>query len=406
MDRFLQNDGWVKLISIVLAVLLWVTVATQQTKQEELFFDNLELRVFPAPPEYVILDGPKPGEVKVRLVGKGSRLQLSRIDPKSLEPYIDLSVVARTGAREAIIGVQSATGAQLPAGVQWVAEPSRIPVYVAKSLEKSMPVRVFPSPGDLTLEGRDAQYTATARPTSVVISGPTEYVNRVAQLQINLQPTEVTRAGTVAKQPVAVDDRNNIVPFVQVPPVEVDIAIRILPPSKSVLVRPVFRGALPGGYQYTVAVDPQTVTIRGDVSLTGIEDVRTEPIDLTGKTTNFETTVGVIPPAETTVDQKDVTVAVTVTEVAEERTYQVTLQVMGKAVNTDSLTVPPEVQVRLKGFRRLLDQVGPETLVAYVDVEGLSPGKHTLPVRIQPPGQGLELLDYQPRTADVVIEEK
>jgi YbbR domain-containing protein len=407
MERFFQNDGWVKILSGLLAVLLWVTVSTQQGQQEEVVFESAPLRVYPAPPEFVVLDGPRQGELTVRITAKGSRLQISRIDRNRLEAFVDYSLIARSGAREAVINVQAIEGAQLPAGVQFVAEPARIPVQIARSVEKPMAVRLFPSPGELIIDGRDARYTATARPNLLVISGPEEYVNRVTQLQVNLRDSDVQQAGMITKQPLAVDDRNNIVPYVRVPSVDVEIAILILPPAKTVLVRPAVKGALPEGYQYSVAVDPQLVKIRGDVPLTGIEEVRTEPIDLTGKTRNFETTVKVLPPAGTTVEQETVAVAVTVSEVAEERSFPgVKLQVFGLATNAQVLTMPPEVTVRLQGYRRLLNEVRAEDLVAFIDLEGVVGDRQTLPVRLRPPGPGLDLVRIDPPAVEALVELK
>lgn len=406
MDRLFQNDRLVKVLSVVLAVLLWFTVSASQTKQEEIAFDHRELRVYPPPPEYMILEGPRQGEQTVRILARGSRLQLSRIDPNKLEAYVDYSAVARSGTREAIVVVQPVAGSSLPAGVQLLAEPARVPVYIPKSMERTLPVRVFPSPGQFVMDGRDAQYTAVANPAQVVVSGPEEFVSRVAQLQVNLQEQEVTRAGAISKQPVAVDDRNVIVEYVQVPTVDVEVSIQVLPPAKTVLVRPSFRGALPDGHQYTVSVEPQAIKIRGDVSLAGIEDVRTEPIDLSGKTESFETNVRVLPPSGTTADEEMITVTVTIAEVEIERTLDaMPIQVAGQATNTTVTVAPAEAQVRLRGFKQYLDQVNRETFVPYVDVEGLSTGTHMLPVKFQPAGQGVEVFALEPRMVEVMIEE-
>jgi YbbR domain-containing protein len=63
---------------------------------------------------------------------------------------------------------------------------------------------------------------------------------------------------------------------------------------------------------------------------------------------------------------------------------------------------PQTVSVTVRGSRAMLARLDPATVTAYVDVVGLSPGRHQLPVRAEVGGT-LTTLALRPATASVLI---
>ena len=63
---------------------------------------------------------------------------------------------------------------------------------------------------------------------------------------------------------------------------------------------------------------------------------------------------------------------------------------------------PQTVSVTVRGSRSMLARLDPATVTAYVDVAGLGPGRHQLPVRAEVGGT-LTTLSLRPATASVVI---
>ncbi len=66
--------------------------------------------------------------------------------------------------------------------------------------------------------------------------------------------------------------------------------------------------------------------------------------------------------------------------------------------------MPSSVEVTLEGTREALNGVGARDLVAFVDLQGKSPGTYQLPVVVQPPPQ-VEVVSHNPEAVEITVEE-
>ena len=159
-----------KVVSVVLAALLWLIVSGEQTMVERALRIPLEFTNIPAPLELV---GETPAVVDVRV--KGSSGTLSRIAAGELVAVLDVRT-ARAGQR---LFHLSGSDVRAPFGVDIVqVAPASLSLAFEKSQTKTVPVvpEVEGQPADGFVVG-----TWTADPARVEIVGPASAVERLTQ---------------------------------------------------------------------------------------------------------------------------------------------------------------------------------------------------------------------------------
>jgi hypothetical protein len=156
-----------KLVSLVLAVLLWFVIAGEKTSEMGLSA-TVEMQNFPRDLE---LTGDPVNSVEVRLRASPGIIQ--RLTPGDVSAHIDL---AEAHEGERIVHL-TADSVRVPFGVTVVKiSPSSITLNLERTLEKSVPVRPRllgrPAPGYEVAE-------VAAEPAEVRISGPKSRVQEV-----------------------------------------------------------------------------------------------------------------------------------------------------------------------------------------------------------------------------------
>lgn len=288
-----------KLMSVMLASLLWLLVSGEQTVERALRVP-LEFTNLPTQLELV---GEPPAVVDVRL--RGSSGTMSRVSAGDLAAVLDVRT-ARAGARLFNLTAQDV---RAPFGVEVVqVAPASVPLTFEASMSKSVPVAS-------RVEGEPAP--------GYVISG--------------------------------------------------------------------------------ITVEPSSVVIVGPASaLANSREAITEPVSVEGKseTVTDTVTLGVAEPSVRLSQPQDAKVTVTIAAVpAEWSVGGIGVKVKN---GTKPATVSPEaVAIHVRGARgpRNVDAVH---FSATVDVTGLGPGRHVLPVHVEPP-PGVGLLRIEPAEVTVTI---
>lgn len=140
------------------------------------------------------------------------------------------------------------------------------------------------------------------------------------------------------------------------------------------------------GYGAEIDV-PQSVLIKGTkAALQDIASVRAEPIDITGITNNAKIPLTLQLPEGVELSKKNpaITAGVTI-EKTETKQFRFTADdilldglTKGKTVNTDVA----EVIVSVTGRTQVVEQLQPDQLELYIDMEGLKTGSHTVPILV------------------------
>src|SRR5262245_14486587 len=192
------------------------------------------------------------------------------------------------------------------------------------------------------------------------------------------------------------------VPFgvevVQVTPAAVALAFE-LSATKQVPVAPSVDGHPAPGYVVGAkTADPARVEVVGPESVVkNVAEVLTEPVSVAGARDRVTQTVaiGVLDPSLRLKNARTAEVTVQVVPAPLERTVRSRpIHLRGLASTLEAQATPVTVDVGLRASRLAMSRVEPDSIVAYIDVAGLSPGLYTLTVHADsPPDVGVTHID-------------
>lgn len=175
--------------------------------------------------------------------------------------------------------------------------------------------------------------------------------------------------------------------------------------SRVVPVVPVVDGEPAAGYRVgRILSSPEQVKVIGPVShVVGVASATTEPVSVANAATNVvdRVVVGVANELVRLDQPQNATVTVEIVPAAEDKRLEgVPVAARGLGEGRSARVEPEALVVVLRGTRaRLLPLT---TATAYVDVTGLPPGRHDLPVKIDPVAD-VQVAAIQPATVAVRI---
>jgi len=238
-----------KMLSLALAVVLWMTVAGEHVVERGLRVP-LEFRNVPQALEIV---GNTPDTVNVRV--RGSSAVLSRLQPGDIVAMLDLSS-ARAGSR--IFAIRS-DEVRAPFGVD-VSQvlPATIPIELENSLQRRVPVvpsvEGDPAPGFVV--GNES-----AEPPTVDIVGPESHVRQVSEART--EPVDVSGARTRVRDVVNVGVGDSAVRLVEPQSATVIVDVLPAPVEKQIEKVPVRARNLGTRMQAQIVPTSVKVTVRG-----------------------------------------------------------------------------------------------------------------------------------------------
>lgn len=388
-EKLFQHPGWLKVLSVVLAVMLWAYVRPNYTEETTKIFSDVPLTVLPHP-AYELYDQENlPETVQIRAEGTGS--VLNRLEKDDLKAVLDLSHVSEPG-RVTSVPIQ----VEGPERVSYVVFPRSIQVVLVQQGSQMFPVTVEPATGTILVDGKEYRYSATADVTEASVGGRSDYLGQVQRVQVRLDTAELSpTTTTLTKAGTPLDAAGNELPGLTQPQVTVRLVWEELPPARYFTVEPVTVGSLPPGVILaSIQADPATVHVRAQqvgAALPNRLVIQTEPIDLTGRTQSFSTTVALVAPEGTNPAVDSVVVRVTLKEEVVERIFEgVPVTVVGVPAEGVAGVTPESVTIRVKGPYSVLAGLDAASVHAEVDVGGLTYGTQTLPIKVTAPAGAME----------------
>lgn len=188
-------------------------------------------------------------------------------------------------------------------------------------------------------------------------------------------------------------ERQMRVPFgvevVQVTPAAVALAFE-RSATKQVPVAPSVDGHPAPGYVVGAKVaNPARVEVVGPESVVkNVAEVLTEPVSVAGARDHVMQTVaiGVLDPSLRLRNARSAEVTVQIVPAPLERTVRSRpIHLRGLASSLEAQATPVTVDVGLRASRLAMSRIEPDSIVAYIDVAGLSPGLYTLTVHADSP---------------------
>ena len=260
-----RNTG-LKIISVVLAILLWLYVMNQgqlSTRQSvlEVDLDYIHLA------EGLTVEGPD--KVSLRLWGVFQ-------EPGNVKAYVDMSGLGQ-GTHNVPVHVEPVSGSLFTR-----VEPDRIDVVVRKTKQHIVDIvhQVVQNP-PAGYELLDVLIS----PDECLVKGDDEAVSLVSTVVCQINLAQATGMATFDSPLIARDaNGNQVTQGIRLVPdhVQVVAVIREKMETKTVPLQPNLTGQLAEGLQLgTVTLEPETITIVGNpVQLQTITQIQTDPINL------------------------------------------------------------------------------------------------------------------------------
>ena len=392
MRRFLDTRVLFAALSIVIATVMWLYVATDKNPVVERII-TLDVHVRGLSPSEVVVQAPN--RVVVRL--QGSRSFIAPLTPDVLDASLDLTGL---GPGEHNVPVQVATPA---GGVRVVERNPAVAVVVLDQLTtKRLTVDaglIGTPPEGITLG------VARIRPDRVTISGAAVQVQEVAHAVVTVDTARLQQQLRTSLPVRLLDANGQEVRNVVVTPsiVEVTLPVSTGTITKLVPVVPTLAGAPAGDLAVTrVTSLPDTVTVTGPSDiLQGIETVGTSQIALAGARQEVIRQAALALPPGVTATPRQVTVAVRIGPPPLGRVFTgVPVHTAGLASGMTARLAPDRVQVTLVGPGDALARVAPSAVAAKVDVSGLGLGSHRVTPTVVAPS-GTRAVSISP--ADVTV---
>jgi YbbR domain-containing protein len=402
MDK-LFNKGWfIKLISILIAVMLFlmVNVGNQPNQAGGIpgitdgsrVLEDVPLNVYYDEENYVLTEAPETVQVTMR--GPQNVLTLSQITSGQQEVYVDLEEM------EAGSHYERVQHRGFPSDLNISIAPMTVSLTLEERATASFPVEVNLENVE---EGMDAGQPVV-EPSSVTVTSGGETVEEIDSAQVTIDMSGRTEGFTETADVVLYDEAGNALDIVPEPG-EVEVRVPLDSPHTEVPLQvnpPEETGS--GRVISSVTLIPDTAVVYGapDV-LDGISSIEIEDInwsDMDGDTT-VELEVPV-PEGADRVEPGSVTMEVnTENGEASQREFSgfsIEVQGLASGLNAEFPTLENnQFTLELQGEEEVVESVSRSDIRAVVNLSGLSAGEHqaalqiTGPSGIQFPQNGTEL---------------
>lgn len=280
IDRLLQNNTAVKIISIVLAFILWLYIAGDTTGapgfETTRPFIRVPVKIYNIADYLEIVDMVDEVDVTVR----GPSEKLVGLTPDDLEMYLDL---AGLGAGDHQLRVKGSA----PQGVQIDSiYPSQVQVVIDEIITRQMEI----SP---RLEGEPAEGYVISEviidPDNVILEGGSRKLVYVEEVWAVVDISQVEEDFSKTVELLPVDGKGERLEGLEISPENVEVFIGVHYPEKEVPVEVNFEGELPQGLEIEgIEIDPERVFLHGkEELLEEIQGIKTLPLDLSEREGTF-----------------------------------------------------------------------------------------------------------------------
>jgi YbbR domain-containing protein len=299
MEKTPTKSAGLKLISILLAVLLWMYVVNKDEFSTKQNYTDVMLQY------YNLSDGltvSGPDTVSVRLWGNFKQTG-------EIVAYVDLSQLGQ-GEYNLPVKVKPVSGAMFVS-----VQPDQVRVKLQRTKEDMTSINYEISqnpPAGFKL------VDVIIEPSKCLVKGEQSNVNQVAKVVAPLKLGQVKDISSLKADLIAYDSNGEMVSDVIMVPSTVSVYAVVQQDKKTVTaaVKPQFTGEVADGYHFSgYNINPETVSLLGsEQALSQLTQVDTAPIDLNGKNASFSQIVTVVVPSGTNVYPAQVTVAVELTK--------------------------------------------------------------------------------------------
>ena len=404
MSKEKGNDLTIKIFALIIAIILWSYVMSEENPLITPEFRNIDVsfeNIDSLERQNLIVMEPKEAKITVKVSGK--RNDISKISEKDIIATVDLSGYTE-GNKKVPVYVE------VPSEVKLVDySPKEISFKFEKIIRKGCPVTI-------ETEGKLPQgYVlgeAEVKPQSVYIGGPRSWVNSVSKVIASVNVADKKDDINVSMPIKLVDDEGNDVRGVEKDQNAVDIFIPVYR-AKKVPIKLQTENQLPDNYQVTnINVNPSTIEIKGKKeAIVGITSIKTKPIDINSLIGNKNAVVDLeIPENVSLVDpNQKVTVSLNIeeskTKTLDFTLHDVEIRNLDQGLSIDEEDLNKSFEITIKGSSDKVDFINKEDLYVELDLTGLDEGSHNVIPSIREE-EGITIISIVPENFNITLKKE
>lgn len=388
MDKWFQSKWFVRIISLILAVsmYLFVTVETDKSDDDSRIIPGAtnEVQVLEDVPLDIRIDSDQyvvsgvPEVVTVTLKGRTSILTpIAR--QQNFTVFVDLRDLEE-GEHEVEVEHEN-----IPEELTAYIEPKTITVNIEKRATREFAVDVEFVNMDKFPVGYELG-TPEVNPETVTIVSSESIIEQIAMVKVFIDVTDLKESITNREVPVSVYDIQGNDLSVIVEPESVAVSVLVERPSKTVPLNVRTTGELPEGLSMDEITAPEEIEIFGRrAMLSEIDEIHTKEIDLSDIEESGEYEVEIDFPEGVTANDETVEVEI---QLHEEKVFEdVSIDTVGQNSHDITFVQPDDSKLNVTaiGNDQLIKNMEKTDISASIDISNLNEGEHQVSLSVSGP---------------------
>lgn len=396
-NRIFDHLG-LKLLSLLIAVVIWIVVANVDDYKTTKKITGIEIEFINGE---AITDNNMVYEVPegttVDIIVKGRRKIVEKLTNTDFKAVADLSKMSVTNAVNVVVSATSSVNAK-ELTITY-ADNDAVNVTVEKKIESQLAITVRTT-SDVA-EGY-AIRSKTPTPNLITVKGAESVIDMIDEVVVDVDVAGTNSDLTATSAPVFLSKSGEVIDSAKFEyDVEtVDVTIEVAK-TKELAVKVKTSGEVKEGYSIaSLDYQPTSILVVGDTSdLAKVDEIIIDDIDVSNLSEDMETSVLIadyLPSGITIADStEEIMVKVAVEELIEKNMYLTSdaVNIVGK--NSDysySFLSGTSYLLKVKGLKDKLENLKVTNLIPSIDVTGYLPGKYTFTVNMKEI-TGVEILD-------------
>ena len=407
-NRILNHFG-LKVISLVIAIVVWIIVANLDDYKTTKQISGIEIESVNGD---AITEKNKVYEVPegttIDIVVKGRRSVVEELTSEDFKAVADLSKMSVTNAVTVEV---SAISSYVARDLTISYTNNAVTIAVENKIEKQLPITVR---ADAEVAEGYAIRNKTATPNLITVRGAESVVNMIEEVVVDVDVTGANHNLTANAQPVFLDHSGEVIESTkfEYDVDEVAVSVEILQ-TKKLSVRVKTAGEVKDGYAIaSIDYQPTSILVVGEAEdLAKVDEVLIDDIDVTDCSKDLETSVVIadyLPSGIALADDNEEVMIKVMIEAVEEKTLALEaddINIVGKDQSYQyTFTDSEGYSIKVRGLKDNLEKLKVTNLIPSIDVEGYGPGIYTFTVNLKEI-KGIEILDTLTVELEIKSEE-
>lgn len=386
-NRILNHFG-LKVISLVIAIIIWIVVANVDDYKTTKQISGIEIEFING---NAIAENNKVYEVPegttVDIVVKGRRSIVEKLTDNDFKAIADLSKMSVTNA----VAVEvSAISSYIARELTITSTNNAVVIAVEDKIQKQLPITVRAI--SEVAEGY-AIRSRTAAPNLITVTGAESVVNTIEEVVVDVDVAGADHNLTAYAEPVFLERNGDIIDSSKFEYDIEEIAVTVeIMQTKKLSVRVKTAGELAEGYSIaSIDYQPTSILVVGEAEdLAKVDEILIDNVDVTDCRNDMETAVAIadyLPSGIAMADSTEEIMIKVIVEKVQEKTIILDaddINIVGKGEGlTYTLLQESGYPVKVRGLKDNLENLKVTNLIPSIDVTGYGPGEYTFTVNLR-----------------------